>query len=76
MLDTAYLDNCFRIIVFSTDCNTLKTSNDKKSLAFALPKISNSFLCSFVVLFELINRIKIKHKSGFKAHFKALFGKN
>ena len=41
--DAVSLDNCFRIIIFSVNCNALRTFIDKKSLASALIKISNPF---------------------------------
>lgn len=65
MLDRAYLDNCLRIIVcfFLTDCNELKTFNERKSLVSTLLKISNPFLWPFILLFGLTSRHLI-HKTN------------
>ena len=41
--DAVSLDNCFRIIIFSVNCDALRTFIDKKSLVSALIKISNPF---------------------------------
>ena len=65
MFDKTCLGNCFCIIVFSTDCNTLTTFIDNKSVEFVILEISNLFLGSCIPLCELTNRIKTRHISHY-----------
>ena len=55
------MDYCFRIIVFSTDFNALKKFIGRKSFVFALLKISNPFLYSYIFLLQAMNKINNRH---------------